>query len=228
MSQKKGMFITVEGVDAAGKSSQIEIIKDEIAKTTGLEIVTTREPGGTDLANEIRTLVKTRDMDPLTELLLMNAARKDHIEKVIKPAVQAGKVVICDRFTDSTYAYQGVQGKCTKEQITLLKNLVQEDLDPDATFYFDVSLETSKSRRNTRGEADDRLEKSLDENFIALRNIYRDIAEKNPSRVTTINGEPAIEKVTEAVIEAVTQTLKNFGFSKKEQLAISKPRNKLR
>lgn len=198
-----GLFITLEGVDAAGKTSHVEAIKDYIEKTTGKTVVMTREPGGTPLANEIRTLVKTKEMSAATELLLLNAARQDHIENVILPALESGHVVVCDRFTDSTYAYQGGAKQFSMDKIEQLEHWVQNGLSPDMTMYFDVNLKTSKERRDTRGESSDRLEDAMDANFTALRNVYLSIAEKEPNRVKKIDGSPSLEVVRDNVLSIV-------------------------
>lgn len=198
-----GIFITLEGVDAAGKSSHVEALKSHLEQTTGKKVIMTREPGGTDLANEIRAIVKTRPMSAATELLLLNAARQDHIENVISKALQEGHIVLCDRFTDSTYAYQGGAKSFDMDKIAILEQWVQEGLTPDMTLYFDVPLAVSKSRRETRGEASDRMEDAMDANFNALRDVYLEIAKNDPERVVTIDGTPSLENVRKSVISHI-------------------------
>lgn len=206
-----GFFVTLEGADAAGKSSHVEAIKAYLEQATGRTVVMTREPGGTPLAEQLRTLVKTQDMSPATETLILNAARQDHLDKVIRPALAAGQVVVCDRFTDSTYAYQGGVKKFPIDKITALKDWVQEGLQPDLTLYFDVPLHVSKARRNLRGEASDRLEDAMDANFNALRDMYLSLAEGHPQRMVVIDGSPSMEQVRGAVV----QTLDRFLLRKK-------------
>lgn len=205
-------FITLEGADAAGKSSQLEDIKKFIELNTGREVVMTREPGGTELANKIRHLIKNDDMSPATETLLLNASRQEHLDVVIKPALNDGKIVLCDRFTDSTYAYQGGLKNFPVEKITSLKDWVQEGLEPDLTLYFDVELAISKNRRKLRGVANDRLETAMDKNFNSLRNVYLDIAQKEPKRFVVINGNSPIESVRLEVMSRLGDFLKDRGL----------------
>lgn len=213
----RGIFITLEGVDAAGKSSHVEALKTHLEQTTGKEVIMTREPGGTKLANELRNLVKTWEMSPATELLLLNGARQDHLENVILPALAAGKVVLCDRFTDSTYAYQGGAKSFPVAKIAQLENWVQNGLKPDLTLYFDVPLSVSKSRRDTRGESSDRMEDAMDANFQALRDVYTNIAKHEPGRVKTIDGTPSIE----AVRQSVFATTDEFILRRQQSLGLA-------
>jgi dTMP kinase len=206
MNKPKNIFLTFEGVDGAGKSSHIDAVVLRLTEQ-GHDVVVTREPGGTALAESIRDLVKNRDMSPATETLLLNAARQDHIERVIKPALNAGKTVVCDRFTDSTFAYQGGAKKLPEEKILALENWVQNGLSPDITLYFDVPLKVSKERRQLRGEASDRLEKSLDENFELLRQAYLDRLKQSPERIKLIDGRPSIDIVRSNVFFEIDQAL---------------------
>lgn len=203
------LFITLEGVDAAGKSSHVEAICEHIQNRTGREVIMTREPGGTPLAEQLRDLVKNVDMSVETETLLLNAGRQDHIDRIIKPALQDNKIVVCDRFTDSTYAYQGGAKGLDKDKINALKDWVQGNLEPELTLYFDVPLEVSKSRRDSRGEADDRLEQAMDANFTSLRQAYLQLADKNPQRIVIIDGTPDITQVRQNVLQAVDRFLLN-------------------
>lgn len=205
----QSLFITLEGVDAAGKSSHVEAICEHIQNRTGREVIMTREPGGTPLAEQLRDLVKNVDMSVETETLLLNAGRKDHIDRVIKPALTDGKIVVCDRFTDSTYAYQGGAKGLDKDKINTLRDWVQGNLEPELTLYFDVPLEVSKSRRDSRGEADDRLEQAMDANFTSLRQAYLQLADKNPHRIIVIDGTPDITQVRQNVLQAVDRFLLN-------------------
>lgn len=205
----QSLFITLEGVDAAGKSSHVEAICEHIQNRTGREVIMTREPGGTPLAEQLRDLVKNVDMSVETETLLLNAGRQDHIDRVIKPALTDGKIVVCDRFTDSTYAYQGGAKGLDKDKINTLRDWVQGNLEPELTLYFDVPLEVSKSRRDSRGEADDRLEQAMDANFTSLRQAYLQLADKNPHRIIVIDGTPDITQVRQNVLQAVDRFLLN-------------------
>jgi dTMP kinase len=142
-----GKFITLEGVDGAGKTTHVEFIKKYLSDL-GVNFVMTREPGGTLLGEQLREILLHDEMSPETETLLMFAARNEHIEKVIRPNLTEGKVVISDRFTDATYAYQS-GGKGVKEKkIDILKEWVQASLQPDLTFLFDLSVEVSIERLN--------------------------------------------------------------------------------
>jgi dTMP kinase len=211
----KGLFITLEGVDAAGKSSHLRSIQAYLQKATGKSVLLTREPGGTPLAEQLRAIVKTQEMSPETATLLLNAGRRDHIEKVIRPHLESGGVVLCDRFTDSTFAYQGGAMGLSLEKIESLKEWTQEGLNPDLTLYFDVPLEVSKQRREKRGEANDKLEDALDANFTALRNVYLKLAEQEPGRIKVIDGSPTIEQVSRVVLECLTQLLEEQTLNRK-------------
>jgi dTMP kinase len=198
----KNLFITFEGVDGAGKSSHVDAVVSRLIEQ-GHTVITTREPGGTTLAESIRELVKTKDMSPETETLLLNAARQDHLERVIRPALARGDTVVCDRFSDSTFAYQGGAKKLAARRISILEDWVQQGLNPDLTLYFDVPLEVSKQRRQGRGEAADRFEQSLDDNFNALRDAYLLRLSSFPDRIRLIDGTPSIEEVRRAVFDCV-------------------------
>lgn len=152
-TQKRGRFITFEGTEGGGKTTQISRVKLAL-EAKGLRVVTTREPGGTELSEQIRTLLLTESMHETTELLLMFAARAEHIERVIKPALEAGAWVLCDRFTESSYAYQGYGRGVALEKIALLETLVQEDLRPDITFWFDLPIEEGMKRVKKRAVSD--------------------------------------------------------------------------
>jgi len=152
-----GLFITVEGVEGVGKTTNIEFIKNWL-QHQGIDYVVTREPGGTELGESLRNLLlHGGDVSDKAELLMMFAARSQHIEKVIKPALAAGCWVLCDRFTDSTFAYQGGGRQLNPEWIRQLETLVQEDLQPDVTFLLDCPVEIGRARAAARS-ASDRIE----------------------------------------------------------------------
>jgi len=145
-----GLFLTLEGIDGAGKSSHIDAL-EALFKARGRQVTRTREPGGTPLAEALRTLILDRPMDPLTESLLVFAARRDHIATVIRPALARGEVVICDRFTDATFAYQGAGRGFDADVLRTLEQWVQGDgegelLQPDLTLWFDLAPETAAQR----------------------------------------------------------------------------------
>ena len=188
-----GKFITLEGVDGAGKTTHIEFIKKYLSDL-GINFIMTREPGGTMLGEQLREILLHDDMTAETETLLMFAARSEHIEKVIHPNLKEGKVVISDRFTDATYAYQA-GGKGVKEKkIDILKEWVQGNLQPNFTFLFDVSVEVSIERLNKTRELDkfEREEKSFHEN---IRKKYLLLAKASPERFCILNSEKSIEEI---------------------------------
>ena len=188
-----GKFITLEGVDGAGKTTHVKFIKKYLADL-GINFIMTREPGGTLLGEQLREILLHDEMTPETETLLMFAARNEHIEKVICPNLKGGKVVISDRFTDATYAYQS-GGKGVKEKkIDILKEWVQASLQPDLTFLFDLSVEVSIERLNKTRELDkfEREEKSFHEN---IRQKYLLLAKASPERFCILNSEESIEDI---------------------------------
>jgi dTMP kinase len=188
-----GKFITLEGVDGAGKTTHVEFIKKYLADL-GINFIMTREPGGTLLGEQLREILLHDDMTPETETLLMFAARNEHIKKVIGPNLKEGKVVISDRFTDATYAYQS-GGKGVKEiKIDILKEWVQASLQPDLTFLFDLSVEVSIERLNKTRELDkfEREGKGFHEN---IRQKYLLLAKASPERFCILNSEESIEEI---------------------------------
>lgn len=201
-----GKFITVEGIEGAGKTTCMDTIKELLTKNS-IQFITTREPGGTPLAEKIRALLLNVEEDtpvPLTELLLMFASRTQHINKVIRPALSDGLWVLCDRFTDATYAYQGGGRGVKLELISLLEQIAQEGLRPDLTLLLDVSPEVGMTRVRKRGELD-RFEREKVEFFNTVRTAYLNIAEKDPERCITIDAlrekSNVLCKVSEAIIE---------------------------
>ena len=188
-----GKFITLEGVDGAGKTTHVEFIKKYLADL-GINFIMTREPGGTLLGEQLREILLHDEMTPETETLLMFAARNEHIEKVIGPNLLGGKVVISDRFTDATYAYQS-GGKGVKDKkIDILKEWVQASLQPDLTFLFDLSVEVSIERLNKTRELDkfEREGKGFHEN---IRQKYLLLAKASPERFCILNSEESIEEI---------------------------------
>ena len=186
----RGKFITVEGVEGGGKSTNIAYIAEQLEKS-GIDFILTREPGGTEVAEAIRNVLLATELPAMhsdTELLLMFAARAEHIQKKILPALNEGKWVICDRFTDSSYAYQSGGRGIPAEKITALETWVQGDLRPDATLLFDLDADVGLARTRTRGEAD-RFEKEAIDFFNAVRSKYLSMAEEHPERYRIINAQ---------------------------------------
>lgn len=197
MVSKNGKFITLEGMDGAGKSTHIPSIVRQL-QAHWCEVVCTREPGGTTLGEELRELLLHKTMHPETETLLMFAARREHIAKVIAPAMEKGACVISDRFTDATYAYQAGAKAVPVEKIHLLETWVQGDLQPDLTILFDVPVEVSLQRL-ALARSPDKFEREGADFFEKLRNTYLDRARKNPARFRVINANQALDIVKNEV-----------------------------
>lgn len=200
-ASRRGRFITLEGVDGAGKSTHIPWIKERLA-AGGREIVVTREPGGTPLAEKIRARVLSEKMDPETETRLIFEARKDHVEKVIAPALARGAWVLCDRFTDSTYAYQGAGNGAPRRLIDELALKVHPGLSPDLTLVFDASYAVSSQR--LAGRALDRFEAGGASFFERVRQAYLALAGADPGRVRIIDGSKPLDEVKAEVEKWIT------------------------
>jgi dTMP kinase len=190
----RGKFITLEGVDGAGKSTHIPWIA-ELLRARGREVVVTREPGGTPLAEKLRALVLAEPMDPVAETLLMFAARADHVQKVIAPALARDAWVVCDRFTDATLAYQGGGKGVSMDLIRRMAQAAHPGLEPDQTLVFDCSYEVSRGRLNASGRALDRFETEEQAFFERVRAAYRKLAGAEPGRVVLIDGSKAPDRV---------------------------------
>lgn len=187
VNKRRGRFVTLEGVDGAGKSTHISWIAERL-RADGREVVVTREPGGTPLAEKLRALVLAEPMEPLAETLLMFAARADHVNSVILPALERGAWVVCDRFTDATLAYQGAGKGVPAERIRQLAQAVHPDLVPDQTLVFDCPYEVSRSRLSNSGRDLDRFEAEERAFFDRVRAAYRELAKAEPDRVRIIDG----------------------------------------
>ncbi|NKB77088.1 MAG: dTMP kinase [Gammaproteobacteria bacterium] len=198
-----GFFITVEGGDGAGKTTHLTFIYEWL-RGRGMNVVRTREPGGTDVGESIRELLlhAVGKMFDDTELLLMFAARMQNIEQLIKPAIAKGDCVLCDRFTDASYAYQGGGRGINMDRIAELEQWVQGDLQPDLTIILDVPIETGMKRTQKRGEVSDRFERESMTFKKAVRQSYLDRAACFPKRIQLIDASGSIESV-ESNIEAV-------------------------
>lgn len=197
-TQFSGKFITFEGGEGVGKSTNIEYVR-QLLETKGLEVIVTREPGGTPVAEFIREelLKKAHPQESLAstaELLLMFAARAQHIETLILPALKRGAWVLCDRFTDSTIAYQGYGRQLAMESIQALKQIVQKGLEPDATFWLDAPLEIGMGRARNRGPAD-RFEVEEMAFFERVRQGFVDLAEREPERIVKIDAAVSLDEV---------------------------------
>jgi dTMP kinase len=208
--KQRGKFITIEGSEGVGKSTNVEFIKTCLINN-GVDIIVTREPGGTPLAEKIRNLLLKKDnelMDETAELLLIFAARAQHINTVILPALAAGKWVLCDRFTDSTYAYQGGGRGMNVQLIQLLEKTVQHNLQPDLTFYLDIDVKLGLARATQRAELD-RFESEKIDFFERVRRAYLERVKTDPSRYRVIDAGQTLEKVQ----LDIGTILKNFSYS---------------
>lgn len=209
----RGKFITFEGGEGAGKSTQVQRLAARL-KADGREVVTTREPGGSPGAESIRGLVLKGAADrwsPVTETLLMYAARRDHIERVIRPALDRGAWVICDRFADSTRAYQGAAGGVAPAFISSLETHILEDTRPDLTLVFDLPAEVGLERAHARAGAEMRFESKGMAFHERLREGFRAIAAAEPERCVLIDATATMDAVEAAVWAAIAGRLAVHG-----------------
>jgi dTMP kinase len=196
-----GRFITFEGIDGAGKSTQIETIAQRL-RDRGATVICTREPGGTPLAEQLRELVLHTGMDPLTEALLVFAARRDHVRELIAPAIARGETVLCDRFTDATFAYQGGGRGFDAGVLTQLEQWVHGGLQPQLTFWLDLPAELAAQRRAAVRPAD-RFEQQDLAFFAAVREAYAARCAAAPERIVRIDATQAREGVWQQIVAAL-------------------------
>jgi dTMP kinase len=191
----RGKFITLEGIDGAGKSTHLRWVA-RFLRRRGIRLKLTREPGGTAAGEKLRQLVlgSRRGLHPETETLLMFAARREHLDKVIVPALAAGRWVLCDRFTDATYAYQAAGSGVRWSKVGVLERWVQGGLQPDLTLLFDVSPATGR-RRARRRTRSDRFEREKGDYHRRVRVAYLKRARENPRRVRVVDASGSIEEV---------------------------------
>ncbi|RZI29851.1 dTMP kinase [Pseudomonas orientalis] len=202
-----GLFITLEGPEGAGKSTNRDYLAERL-RAAGVEVVLTREPGGTPLAERIREVLLAPGDEPMntdTELLLVFAARAQHLAEVIRPALARGAVVICDRFTDSTYAYQGGGRGLCLQRIAALEAFVQGDLRPDLTLLFDLPVEVGMARASARGRLD-RFELEGQAFFDAVRTAFLERARAEPARYYLLDAAQPLAQVQQA-LDALLPTL---------------------
>ena len=204
MTVSRGRFITVEGVEGAGKSSNLEFIK-QLLEAAGKEVLFTREPGGTPLGEEVRNLLlghRHTGMADDTELLLMFAARAENLEQKIRPALDAGIWVLCDRFTDASYAYQGGGRGIDMQRIRTLEEWTQGELRPDLTVLLDLPVEVGLERAGKRSEPD-RFEKEEMRFFEAVRQAYLQIAWDQAGRVKVVDASSPLYEVQARIAEVM-------------------------
>jgi len=193
VSGRSGLFVTFEGVDGAGKSTHVDRVCEAL-RSSGIEVCQTREPGGTPIGEKLRDLLLHESMHLDTETLLMFAARSEHVKTVIEPALAHGQWVVCDRFTDATFAYQGGGRELGVERVDALARWVHPGLTPDRTWLFDVPLEVARARlNNTR--ALDRFEQEQAEFFERTRAVYLERVRLEPDRFMVIDGTQTIEAI---------------------------------
>jgi dTMP kinase len=204
----RGLFITLEGGEGAGKSTSLAFVR-EFLEQAGRRVVVTREPGGTPLGEKIRELLLhgRESMDVDTELLLMFAARAEHLARVIRPALAAGACVACDRFTDATYAYQGGGRGVPEARIRILEDWVQQGLRPDLTLLLDIPVEQGLGRAGQRS-APDRFEREKIDFFERVRNRYLAAAASEPQRIRVIDAACDIPQVQAQLRNALEEILR--------------------
>lgn len=206
MTKVQGKFITIEGGEGVGKSTNIACV-ESFLQSRSISFIKTREPGGTPLAEELRNILlapREEKVCEKTELLLMFAARAQHLQQVILPALQQGIWVICDRFTDATYAYQGGGRGLSVASIGKLEELVQEGLQPDLTLLLDVDVQTGLARLNDR-PATDRFEREQKDFFEAVRAMYHQRAQQYPQRFCIIDASQSLAAVQQDIIATLTK-----------------------
>lgn len=202
---KKGLFITLEGADGCGKTTQLNLLKEYLT-SRGYEIVVTREPGGKGLGEKLREILLNYDgeVSDRCEAFLYLADRAQNIDTIIKPAINSGKIVLCDRHTDSSVAYQGYGREQNIDDINMLNELAVNGVHPDLTIVFDIDTETSMARV---GAEKDRLESAGIEFHKRVRNGYLEIAKKNSQRIKVVDASQTIEDVQRDVIKIVEEVL---------------------
>jgi dTMP kinase len=201
----RGRFITLEGIDGAGKSTQVDFIA-QLLRADGADLVVTREPGGTALGEQLRELVLHQPMAPRTETLLVFAARAQHIDAVVEPALKAGRWVLCDRFTDATFAYQGGGRGVTEGEIAALERWVHPELQPDLTLLFDVPPEVAATRLSN-ARAADRFEQEQAQFFTRVRAVYLERAQRYADRFIVVDGTQDAASVRSFVKQRLSQWL---------------------
>lgn len=199
----RGRFVTLEGVDGAGKSTHLAWIAERL-RAPGRKVLVTREPGGTPLAERLRALVLTEPMDPIAETMLLFAARTDHVRREIGPALAAGDWVLCDRFTDATFAYQGGGKGVAAELIAHLAQVSHDGLLPDRTLVFDCPYEVSRERLNRAARTPDRFEREDRDFFERVRQAYLGLARSDPERIRIIDASGSQAEINKMVEEEIS------------------------
>ena len=207
--KKKGLFITFEGLDGSGKTTQMEILNDYL-KNRGFDVVTTIEPGGTKIGRKIRKILldkENHDISPLAETLLFLASRAELVSEVIAPALKEGKIVLCDRFFDSTVVYQGIARGLGEKEILKMNLWATGGVVPDITFLLSVKVSKGKKRMSDADKKTDRIELEKDSFKEKIYRGYLDIAKKNKDRIVIIDGENSIKSISEEIKNKVCEYL---------------------
>lgn len=208
MAEKKGLFIVLEGGEGVGKTTNSEFIQ-EYLKQKSIAFQTSREPGGTALAEKIRALIldkHSEDVSDMTELLLVFAARAQHLQEKVLPVMASGQWLLCDRFTDATYAYQGGGRKMDKALIKQLEQLVQKNLRPDLTIILDAPIEVGRARAEARAELD-RLESEAAAFHQRVREAYLERAEQQPEKYAVVNANQTLDLVQKDLAEILDSVI---------------------
>ncbi|PKO92387.1 MAG: dTMP kinase [Betaproteobacteria bacterium HGW-Betaproteobacteria-10] len=198
----KGKFITFEGIDGAGKSSHVEWLAEWL-RARGLVVHVTREPGGTELGEKLRTLLLNEPMHLETETLLMFAARREHLARLIEPALARGEWVVCDRFSDATYAYQGGGRGLDRAKFLALEHWVHEHVQPNLTLLFDLPLEVARERIALASRVLDRFEQERAEFHERVRLAYLERAHQNPSRIQIVDANNTLADIRKSLEQIV-------------------------
>lgn len=208
----KGRFITFEGIDGSGKSTQLRMLADEL-RSRGVDVITTCEPGGTPLGRALRSafLETNEKVEPMAELLSFAADRAQHVEHLIKPSLAAGKVVISDRYADATYAYQGAGRGFPEDKVLQVIELATGGLKPDLTLFFDIPVERAIERMNNRDEAHtkkNRMDEETVEFYTRVRDAYLKVAQREPQRFSIIDADRPAALIGHDVAAAVDKLLR--------------------
>ncbi|OFW64685.1 MAG: dTMP kinase [Actinobacteria bacterium RBG_19FT_COMBO_36_27] len=207
--KKKGLFITFEGLDGSGKTTQMEILNDYL-KNRGFDVVTTIEPGGTKIGRKIRKILldkENHDISPLAETLLFLASRAELVSEVVAPALREGKIILCDRFFDSTVVYQGIARGLGEKEILKMNLWATGGVVPDITFLLSVKVSKGKKRMSDADKKTDRIELEKDSFKEKIYRGYLDIAKKNKDRIVIIDGENSIKSISEEIKNKVCEYL---------------------
>lgn len=206
------MLITFEGIEGCGKTTQIDLLSDHLAKQ-GYSVVKTREPGGTSFGEALRKLLLTKGMNvgPMCELMVFMAMRAQHMDEVILPAIKEGRIILCDRFTDATYAYQGSGRKIETQVIDTLNTMVTKGIRPNLTILLDISVEKGLKRRAAASDMD-RIEAEEISFHQRVRKAYGRLAKEDPKRFFVVDAGLKVEAIHDLIKTKVGNTLKSYGI----------------